>query len=94
MPEGKTGTFGSTLDSVDTTGHRSSACEINRAARRRFDEMTAGRILQAPLVIAGITPSERQLEARGTQLPFDVSAFRALFCEDSIGGKAKLEQGL
>jgi hypothetical protein len=34
------------------------------------------------------------LAAKGTPLPFDVSAFRVLFYEDSISGKAKLEQGL
>ena len=30
----------------------------------------------------------------GTRLPFDVSGFRVLFYEDSIAGKAKLEEGL
>jgi hypothetical protein len=30
----------------------------------------------------------------GSQLPFDVSAFRVLFYDDSIGGKPKLEEGL
>lgn len=34
------------------------------------------------------------LARKGTPLPFDVSAFRVLFYEDSIGGKAKVEQGL
>jgi hypothetical protein len=32
--------------------------------------------------------------APGVQLPFDLSAFRVLFYEDSIGGKPKLEEGL
>lgn len=31
---------------------------------------------------------------KGTKLPFDVSPFRALFYENSIGGKKKLEEGL
>jgi hypothetical protein len=34
------------------------------------------------------------LARRGTQIPFDLAAFRVLFYEDSIGGKAKLEEGL
>ena len=31
---------------------------------------------------------------KGTDLPFDVSPFRILFYENSIGGKSKLEEGL
>lgn len=31
---------------------------------------------------------------KGTKLPFDVSSFRTLFYENSIGGKSKLEEGL
>jgi len=31
---------------------------------------------------------------KGTSLPFDVSPFRTLFYENSIGGKRKLEEGL
>ena len=31
---------------------------------------------------------------KGTNLPFDVSPFRTLFYENSIGGKKKLEEGL
>lgn len=31
---------------------------------------------------------------KGTKLPFDVSAFRTLFYENTIGGKSKLESGL
>ena len=34
------------------------------------------------------------LATRGTSLPFDVAGFRVLFYEDSIGGKARLEEGL
>jgi len=34
------------------------------------------------------------LAAKGTTLPFDVSAFRVLFYEDTIGGKPRLENGL
>ena len=34
------------------------------------------------------------LAKKGTALPFDVSGFRVLFYEDSIGGKAKVEDGL
>lgn len=34
------------------------------------------------------------LAKKGTPLPFDLSAFRVLFYEDSIGGKAKIEEGL
>jgi hypothetical protein len=34
------------------------------------------------------------LAKKGTPLPFDLAGFRVLFYEDSIGGKAKLEQGL
>ena len=34
------------------------------------------------------------LARQGTQLPFDVSGFRVLFYEDSIGGKARLQKGL
>ena len=34
------------------------------------------------------------LARHGTQLPFDVSGFRVLLYEDSIGGKAKLQKGL
>lgn len=34
------------------------------------------------------------LARHGTKLPFDVSGFRVLLYEDSIGGKAKLQKGL
>jgi hypothetical protein len=34
------------------------------------------------------------LAKKGTDLPFDVKAFRVLFYEDSIAGKAKVEEGL
>ena len=34
------------------------------------------------------------LAKKGTTLPFDISGFRVLFYEDSIGGKAKVEDGL
>lgn len=34
------------------------------------------------------------LARQGTELPFDVSGFRVLFYEDSIGGKSKFEEGL
>jgi len=34
------------------------------------------------------------LAKKGTQLPFDVSGFRVLFYEDSIAGKARIEEGL
>lgn len=34
------------------------------------------------------------LARKGTSLPFDLAGFRVLFYEDSIGGKAKLEDGL
>jgi hypothetical protein len=34
------------------------------------------------------------LARKGTELPFDVKAFRVLFYEDSIAGKAKVEEGL
>ena len=34
------------------------------------------------------------LAKRGTPLPFDVSGFRVLFYEDSIGGKSRVEEGL
>lgn len=34
------------------------------------------------------------LAEKGTKLPFDVSPFRTLFYENSIGGKGKLEEGL
>lgn len=34
------------------------------------------------------------LAKKGTPLPFGVSAFRVFFYEDSIGGKAKVEEGL
>jgi hypothetical protein len=34
------------------------------------------------------------LAEKTTELPFDLSAFRVLFYENSIGGKAKIEEGL
>jgi hypothetical protein len=34
------------------------------------------------------------LAKKGTDLPFDVSAFRVLFYEDSISGKSRVEEGL
>jgi hypothetical protein len=34
------------------------------------------------------------LATKGTALPFDVAGFRVLFYENTIGGKAKLEEGL
>jgi len=41
--------------------------------------------LQKPIIL---------LAQKETPLPFDVSAFRVLFYEDSIAGKARIEQGL
>lgn len=34
------------------------------------------------------------IKERSSKLPFDISGFRALFYENSIGGKVKLEEGL
>lgn len=34
------------------------------------------------------------LAKKGTSLPFDVSGFRVLFYEDTIGGKSRVERGL
>ena len=48
-------------------------------------EVGYARALRKPTIL---------LAERGTPLPFDVSAFRVLLYEDSIGGKGRLEEGL
>jgi len=50
-----------------------------------YFEVGYAHALKKPIVL---------LARRGTQLPFDLAAFRVLFYEDSIGGKGKLEEGL
>ena len=50
-----------------------------------FFEVGYGFALNKPTIL---------LAEKATKLPFDVSAFRVLFYEDSIAGKARIEQGL
>lgn len=71
------------------------------------------RIIEAKIVIAEITPEERNenvfyelgyahalgkstilLAERGRKLPFDVTGYRCLFYENSIGGKKEVEKAL
>jgi hypothetical protein len=62
--------------------------DITPANPNVYFEVGYALALQKPIILlaARTTPE--------TRLPFDVSAFRVLFYEDSIGGKAKLEEGL
>lgn len=50
-----------------------------------FFEVGYAMALNKPIIL---------LAKKGTELPFDVKPFRVLFYEDSIAGKAKVEEGL
>ena len=59
--------------------------DISAANANVYFEVGYALALNKPIVL---------LAKKGTELPFDVSGFRVLFYEDSIGGKAKVEEGL
>jgi hypothetical protein len=59
--------------------------EITPPNQNVFYELGYAHALRKPTIL---------LAERGKPLPFDVSGYRVLFYENSIGGKAKLEQGL
>ena len=50
-----------------------------------FFEVGYAHALSKPVIL---------LARKGTPLPFDVRSFRVLFYEDSIGGKARLDDSL
>jgi nucleoside 2-deoxyribosyltransferase len=54
-----------------------------------FFEVGYAFALEKPIILL----AERN-DSDGTTLPFDVSPFRVLFYDNSIGGKSKLEDGL
>jgi nucleoside 2-deoxyribosyltransferase len=51
-----------------------------------YYEVGYAHVLAKPTILLG----NRQRE----KLPFDVSSFRTVFCEDSIGGKSEVEERL
>jgi hypothetical protein len=50
-----------------------------------FYELGVAHALNKPTIL---------IAEKDTKLPFDVTPFRTLFYENSIGGKRKLEEGL
>lgn len=59
--------------------------EITPANPNVYYELGYAHALNKPTILIAEKP---------TQLPFDVSPFRVLFYENSIGGKKKIEAGL
>lgn len=59
--------------------------DISPANPNVYFEVGYGLALGKPTIL---------LARKGTPLPFDVAAYRVLFYENSIGGKARLEEGL
>lgn len=59
--------------------------EISSANPNVFWEVGYAHALRKPTIL---------IAERDIQLPFDVSAFRVLFYEDTIGGKKRVEEGL
>lgn len=59
--------------------------EITEQNQNVFYELGYAHALRKPTIL---------LAERGKDLPFDVSGYRCLFYENSIGGKRKVEEGL
>jgi hypothetical protein len=59
--------------------------DITPANPNVYFEVGYARALGKPIIL---------LAQKGTRLPFDVAGFRVLFYEDSIGGKARLDESL
>jgi nucleoside 2-deoxyribosyltransferase len=59
--------------------------EITPPNQNVFYELGYVHALRKPTIL---------LADRDKQLPFDISGYRCLFYENTIGGKAKVEEGL
>ena len=59
--------------------------EITPANQNVFYELGYAHALKKPTIL---------LAERGKELPFDISGYRCLFYENSIGGKKAVEDGL
>lgn len=59
--------------------------EVTPPNRNVYFEVGYAHALRKPVIL---------LAKKGTQLPFDLSPFRHIFYEDSIGGKRRIEQAL
>ena len=59
--------------------------EITHANPNVFFEIGYARAVGKPIVL---------LAQKGTKPPFDIAGFRVIFYEDTIGGKARLDEGL
>jgi len=59
--------------------------EITPPNQNVFYELGYAHALKKPTIL---------LAERGKQLPFDISGYRCLFYENSIGGKGRVEEGL
>ena len=59
--------------------------EITPPNQNVFYELGYAHALNKPTIL---------LAERGKTLPFDVSGYRCLFYENTIGGKGKVEEGL
>jgi hypothetical protein len=59
--------------------------EITPPNQNVFYELGYAHALKKPTIL---------LAERGKELPFDVSGYRCLFYENTIGGKGKVEEGL
>ncbi len=62
--------------------------EVTPANPNVYFEIGYALALDKPIILLAQRPKD------GSRLPFDVSGFRVLFYDDSIGGKPKLEEGL
>ncbi|MBN2060568.1 MAG: hypothetical protein JW882_09155 [Deltaproteobacteria bacterium] len=69
----------------DITEAKVIIAEITPANPNVYYEVGYAHALNKPTILIAEKP---------TQLPFDVSPFRVLFYENTIGGKAKIESGL
>jgi predicted acetyltransferase len=69
----------------DITEAKVIIAEITPANPNVYYEVGYAHALNKPTILIAEKP---------TQLPFDVSPFRVLFYENTIGGKAKIEAGL
>ena len=76
-------------------GRHRSNCKVS-SRHRRYLTRQPERIFRSGIRV-GLGKSIILLAQRrkpGEPLPFDLSAFRVLFYDDTIGGKPKLEEGL
>jgi hypothetical protein len=73
--------------------------DLLESHRRDRDDSSVGRSARLQAVGYALALGKpiillAQRRASDSPLPFDLSAFRVLFYDDSIGGKPKLEAGL